>query len=75
MFNTECHPYYATIIHKRKYPKKHAFSYNSLLISVEINQLDKIQGNIFFGLNKKAIVSIHQKDYGDGKNVKNWVRK
>ena len=75
MLNSECQPYYATIIHKRKHPKNHTFRYHSLLFSIEIDQLSKTHGNIFFGINRKSFISINQKDYGNGFDVKKWVKK
>ena len=75
MLGIECHPYYATIIHKRSYPKKHVFRYHSLQFSIEVGQLAQVQGNVFFAINRKALISISQKDYGDGGNAKKWLRK
>ena len=75
MLGIECYPYHATIIHKRKHPKKHEFRYHSLQFSVEVGQLDKVQGNAFFAINRKALISINQKDYGNGGDVRKWLRK
>ena len=75
MLGIECYPYHATIIHKRKHPKKHEFRYHSLQFSVEAGQLDKVQGNVFFAINKKALISINRKDYGNGRDTRKWLRK
>ena len=75
MLGIECHPYHATIIHKRRHPEKHVFRYHSLQFLVEVGQLDKVQGNVFFAINRKAFVSIRQKDYGNGGDLKKWLRK
>ena len=75
MLGIECYPYHATIIHKRKHPKKHEFRYHSLQFSVEAGQLDKVQGNVFFAINRKALISINQKDYGNGGDARKWLRK
>ena len=75
MLGIECYPYHATIIHKRKHPKKHEFRYHSLQCSVEVGQLDKVQGNVFFAINRKALISINQKDYGNGGDARKWLRK
>ena len=75
MLGIECYPYYATIIHKRKYPKKHEFRYHSLQFSVEVGQLDKVQGSVLFAINKKALISINRKDYGNGGDARKWLGK
>ena len=75
MLGIECYPYHATIIHKRKHPKKHEFRYHSLQFSVEVGQLEKVQGNVFFAINRKALISINQKDYGNGQDARKWLRK
>ena len=75
MLGIECYPYHATIIHKRKHPKTHEFRYHSLQFSVEVGQLDRVQGNVFFAINRKALISINQKDYGNGGDARKWLRK
>ena len=75
MLISEVKPFTARIIHKRHGPKEHHFSYNSLFFSINLKDLVKPIGNSFVAINKKALISIHQKDYGDGGNILLWVKK
>lgn len=75
MLINEVKPFTAQIIHKRYWPKEHYFNYKSLFFSINLKDLVKPIGNCFVGINKKAIISINQKDYGDGGNISLWIKK
>lgn len=66
------------VMHMRLRPKRHNLNYRvfSLLLDVdELPQLDKSMR--LFGYNRRALVSFHDKDHGDGsrEGLRQWVEK
>lgn len=68
--------YIGKVMHMRLRPQRHRFTYRvfSLLLNIdELPSLDKAKR--LFGYNRRAIVSFHDKDHGDGTKggLRHWV--
>ncbi len=59
--------YCGTVCHTRLRPKAHRLSYNVFSFLVDIDRLDELAGaNALFGYNRRAVFSIHDRDFGRG---------
>ena len=55
------------VMHARRWPKKHHFSYHIYLYAFDLDELEMLDATLpFFGYNRFNIVSIHDKDYVTG---------
>ena len=51
------------VMHARRWPKKHHFSYHIYLYAFDLDELEMLDATLpFFGYNRFNIVSIHDKD-------------
>ena len=70
--------YNGKVIHKRFKPKKHFFKYRVFSLLLSLDEIKKIDKNIFFfSYNKFNLISFHDKDHGnrDGSPLIGWVKK
>lgn len=58
--------YAASVTHARRSPSRHAFRYRLYLVAIDLDEAAAISGRLTaFGYNRRAIVSLHDDDYGD----------
>ncbi len=70
--------YNGKVIHKRFKPKEHFFKYSVFSLLLDLNDIKKIEKNIFFfSYNKFNLISFHDIDHGnrDGSSLNDWVKK
>ena len=70
--------YNGKVIHKRFKPKKHFFKYRVFSLLLSLDEIKKIEKNIFFfSYNKFNLISFYDKDHGnrDGSPLIGWVKK
>lgn len=68
--------YRGTVRHKRLKPFTHALTYSVFSVLVDIDRLDALDRRLrLFGHNRRALVSLHDRDYGrrDGSPIRSWV--
>jgi uncharacterized protein len=59
--------YVGTVVHKRVTPKYHAFSYNVFALSLDVDELTKLDGELrFFSYNRWNVLSFFDRDHGAG---------
>lgn len=77
----------STVMHKRLRPKKHGFSYPVFYLAFPLSRVGDVdRGGIWFGVNRRALISFREQDYlpqqenNDSPDqqpqaLQNWVRK
>jgi uncharacterized protein len=67
---------FGQIQHKRFSPRVHEFAYRGFFLRVPVHALPRLSlGNGLFGLNRKALMSFHEQDHGDGKSpLYDWAQ-
>lgn len=63
------------VIHDRRGPRRHRFTAEALQLHLPLRQLasQSKQGGWGWGLNRWALLSIHDRHHGDGRPLLNWV--
>ncbi len=73
---TSC-AYAGVVVHKRLVPTRHAFSYRVFALSLDVDELDRIDRTLrLFSRNRWNLLSFHDRDYGsrDGTPAEDHVR-
>ncbi|MFP5460663.1 MAG: DUF1365 domain-containing protein [Gammaproteobacteria bacterium] len=66
---------FGEVRHRRLRPVEHAFRYASFFLRVPAHRLDgRPAGNLLFGLNRRALLSFHERDHGAGGAALPWIR-
>ncbi|MEY3665609.1 MAG: hypothetical protein RLZZ153_1791 [Pseudomonadota bacterium] len=66
---------FGEIRHARKRPREHAFRYRAFYVRAHLDLLESRSGNALFGVNRRAWVSLHAADHGDGSGaVRKWLQ-
>lgn len=68
--------YFGRVMHKRLKPMRHKLDYRVFSIFVDIDRLEEMDaGHRFFGYNRFAPISFHDKDHGprDGRKLRPWI--
>lgn len=71
------HIWRGSTTHIRLKPFEHRFRYPVAMIGIDLDRLeDAEQAGMWFGVNRPALFSFHEKDFGarDGSGVKHWSR-
>lgn len=63
------------VMHKRLFPKENSFQYGIYYLALPLQKLPHPTG-WFFGVNRKAIISFHNRDHGarDGSDLQTWIK-
>jgi DUF1365 family protein len=61
------------VLHHRHRPAENKFIYPVFFVLINLDELDTL-GSWLLGVNRKRLLSIHFKDYGDGREPGVWVR-
>ncbi len=65
---------FGEIRHARHGAVRHAFRYDAFFVAGPADALDgSASGNWLFGINRRALLSFHERDHGDGRGVKEWL--
>jgi uncharacterized protein len=59
--------------HTRLSPFEHRFRYRAFYLQLPLKSLAAQAGNWAWGLNKSALVSVHDRDHGDGRPLLAWA--
>lgn len=66
---------FGEVRHARLRPVRHAFRYRAFFLRAPAHRLDgERQGNWLFGVNRRALMSLHESDHGLGQCARDWVR-
>ena len=67
---------FGEVRHTRLKPVRHAFRYRSFFARVPAHRLDGApHGSWLFGVNRRALISFHESDHGDGGRALPWIRR
>ncbi len=68
--------YTAKVMHKRMFPKVNQFTYGVYYLALPLDQLGALNDGWRFGVNRRALVSFHERDHGarDGSPLEPWIR-
>jgi DUF1365 family protein len=65
---------FGEVRHARTRPREHAFRYRAFYVRAHLDDLESRSGNALFGVNRRAWVSLHAADHGDGSGaVREWL--
>ena len=59
--------------HTRLQPFEHRFRYRSFYLQLPLKSLGASAGNWAWGLNKTALLGVHDSDHGDGRPLLDWA--
>ena len=66
--------YTGLVAHQRLRPKPHRLAYRVFSLFVDLDELDKLDRDLrFLGINKPGLLSFHEKDHGDGGDLRAWI--
>ena len=66
--------YQGYVTHTRIFPARHSFRYRVFSLLLDIDELDALSAKSrLFARNRAALLSFHDKDHGDGGDLRAWV--
>lgn len=66
--------YRGEVVHVRQRPVRHRLSCKVFSMLVDVDQLEELaKGLRVFGANQPGLISIHEKDHGDGGGLRDWL--
>ena len=67
--------YFGTVVHKRLSPIQHALRYTVFSCLFDCDRLDDLHGRLkLFSYNRFNLLSLHDRDHTDGKDLKTYLR-
>ena len=67
--------YRGAVVHERLRPRRHRLKYNVFSLLLDLDELESLSSRLkMLSYNRWGLYSIHDKDHGDSKNLRNWVR-
>jgi hypothetical protein len=64
---------FGEVRHRRLRPREHAFRYRAWFVRAPLAALEQGGGNWLFGINRRAFLSLHAADHGDGGSPRAWI--
>ncbi len=62
------------VMHRRLHPKRHAFKYRVFSLLLDLDELETLGARLtLFAANRAGIVSFHDRDHGDGGDLRAWL--
>ena len=61
------------VMHRRLSPRSHAFRYRVFALLLDLDELSSLSRLRFFSWNRPGIASFHERDHGDGGDVRAWL--
>lgn len=68
--------YTGKVMHMRLRPKRHRLNYRVFSLLLDIDELNQLDASMrLFGYNRRALVSFHDKDHGNGskEGLRDWI--
>lgn len=65
--------YEGHVIHARLRPTPHKFHYRVFALLLDLDELPQLNKLKLFGWNRPTVASFHDKDHGDGTDLRGWV--
>ncbi|HEX4532830.1 MAG TPA: DUF1365 domain-containing protein [Rhizomicrobium sp.] len=65
--------YEGAVTHARLAPKLHKFRYRVFSLLIDLDELPRLDKLRWFAWNRAGILSFHDNDHGDGKNLRAWL--
>ena len=67
--------YTGAVTHARVTPRRHAFRYCVFSLLLDLDLIDEFASrSCLFARNARGVVSFHDKDHGDGRPLREWVK-
>ena len=67
--------YQGLVVHQRLRPKPHRLSYRVFSLLIDLDEIDTLGTRLkLLRFNRPGLMSFHEKDHGDGGDLKAWVR-
>jgi uncharacterized protein len=70
--------YFGDVMHARLKPRRHRFNYRVMSLLIDLDRLDEAdRQSRFFGVNRAALYSFHEKDHGerDGSSLRSYAQR
>ena len=61
------------VMHRRLAPRHHAFRYRVFALLIDLDELESLSRLWLFAWNRTGIVSFHDRDHGDGGDLRGWL--
>jgi DUF1365 family protein len=66
--------YEGAVVHRRHRPARHAFRYRVFALLLDLDELAQFDERLsLFGWNRPALFSFHDRDHGDGSDLRTWL--
>jgi DUF1365 family protein len=65
--------YDGRVMHRRLAPRRHAFRYRVFALLLDLDELQELSRLRLFSWNKAGLFSFHQRDHGDGRDLRGWL--
>ena len=66
--------YEGAVMHRRLKPARHAFRYRVFSLLIDLDELPGLDRSLrLFSWNRRAVFSFHDKDHGDGRDLRAWL--
>ena len=61
------------VMHRRVAPRHHAFRYRVFALLIDLDELEILSRLYLFAWNRPGIASFHDRDHGDGGDLRRWL--
>ena len=65
--------YEGWVTHRRFAPRRHAFRYRVFVLLLDLDELEELSRLRLFRWNKPGATSFHDRDHGDGRDLRAWL--
>lgn len=65
--------YEGWVTHRRFAPRRHAFRYRVFALLLDLDELEQLSRLRLFRWNRPGIASFHDRDHGDGRDLRAWL--
>ena len=66
--------YEGLVVHQRLRPKAHRLAYRVFSLLIDLDELEALDHGLkLFGINRPGLLSFHEKDHGDGGDLRAWI--
>jgi DUF1365 family protein len=67
--------YEGAVTHTRVFPARHSFRYRVFSLLLDLDEIDALdKSSRLFARNRAALVGFHDRDHGDGRPLREWVK-
>lgn len=61
------------VMHHRLWPRRHSFGYRVFALLLDLDELQSLSRLRLFSWNRPGILGFHERDHGDGRNLRIWL--